>query len=432
MNSTFLPAIFGNLRILQFKHWQKQASKPEFFISKHPKMKGKNYAIVFSLGILICSIVASCQLENKEERNNEEAIREEVSALPVSFVSPADNPATPEKIELGRLLFYDPILSGQKDVACASCHHPEYGYAESQELSIGVNGIGLGELRKFKSPGDIPFSKRNAHTVLNTAFNGIDVAGEYRPSEAPMFWDLRVKSLENQSLEPIRTFEEMRGHAFEAPLAIDSIVNRLRAIPVYQQLFRAAFGEPESIQSVNLGKALAAFERSLVANNARFDQYMRGDKEALSAMELEGYEAFIKTGCAKCHNGPMFSDFKLHVMGVPDNEKLAQSDAGANKQYAFRTPSLRNLRYTDPYMHSGKFKTLENVMEFYEDLAGKDLSNPHVSRAQLDPLARELNVNFKDIRIIIEILNSLNDDAFDRKIPDRVPSGLPVGGDIAR
>ena len=104
-----------------------------------------------------------------------------ISALPKDYLSPADNPTTAEKIELGRLLFYDPILSGSKDVACASCHHPEFGYAESLPLSIGVNGQGLGEKRRFLAKNDIPFTKRNSQTLLNTAFNGIDENGKYNP-----------------------------------------------------------------------------------------------------------------------------------------------------------------------------------------------------------------------------------------------------------
>jgi cytochrome c peroxidase len=160
---------------------------------------------------------------------------------------------------------------------------------------------------------------------------------------------------------------------------------------------------------------------------------MRGDKTALSSSELEGYQAFIRTGCIKCHNGPMFSDFKVHVLGVTDNEKLSQSDAGTGQTYAFRTPSLRNLRYTDPYMHSGKLQTVERVLEFYEDMSIADRLNPHVKPEQLDPLVSRMNVNFKDIRQIAEFLKfALNDDNFDRKIPPHVPSGLPVGGNIKR
>ena len=392
--------------------------------------------VLVSLLCFLFSIVWACRQgkEKETERSPADPAGEErVTALPLVFASPADNPTTPEKIELGRALFYDPILSGPKDVACASCHHPDYGYAEGLDVSIGVGGQGLGETRTFGAPGHVPFVRRNAHTILNTAFNGIDAQGNYDPRRAPMFWDLRVESLEKQALEPIKTLEEMRGHAYPAHLALDSVVNRLRAIPEYQQWFGRVFGGAQAIDSTNLGKALAAFERSLVANNSRFDQYMRGDQTALSSSELDGYQAFIKTGCIKCHNGPMFSDFKVHVLGVTDNEKLSQPDAGTRNTYAFRTPSLRNLRYTDPYMHSGKLQTVEHVLEFYEDLSLADRLNPHVKPEQLDPLASRMNVNFKDIRLIAEFLNyALNDDHFDRKIPPRVPSGLPVGGNITR
>jgi cytochrome c peroxidase len=392
-------------------------------------MRPSNSFVLVSLLCFLFSIVWSCRQGKEEETRRslaDSAGNEQVSALPTAFASPADNPATPEKIELGRALFYDPILSGPKDVACASCHHPEYGYAEGLDVSVGVGGRGLGETRTFQSSGHVPFVRRNAHTILNTAFNGIDAQGKYDPQRAPMFWDLRVESLERQALEPIKTLEEMRGDAYPAHLALDSVVRRLRAIPEYRQWFSTVFGGAQAIDSINLGKALAVFERSLVANNSRFDQYMRGDKTALSSTELEGYQAFIKTGCIKCHNGPMFSDFKVHVLGVTDNEKLSQSDAGTDQTYAFRTPSLRNLRYTDPYMHSGKLQTVERVLEFYEDLSIADRRNPHVKPEQLDPLASGMNVHFKDIRPIAEFLTyALNDDDFDRKIPRGYPVACP-------
>ena len=126
----------------------------------------------------------------------------------------------------------------------------------------------------------------------------------------------------------------------------------------------------------------------------------------------------------------MLSDFKTHVLGVADNEKLGFSDDGTDKTYAFRTPTLRNLRFTAPYMHSGKLKTLQNVLEFYEDLAGRKIANPNVKPEQLDTLTKQLNVNFKDISTIIDFLNTLNDPDFDKTIPAKVPSGLKVGGNI--
>ena len=126
----------------------------------------------------------------------------------------------------------------------------------------------------------------------------------------------------------------------------------------------------------------------------------------------------------------MLSDFKPHVLGVVDNEKLLVSDSGYLQTYAFRTPTLRNMRFTRPYMHNGKIATLDNVMLFYEDLKGKPLPNPHVPKEQLDSLAVLLNVEFKDIDIIVEFLNTLNDEQYDKIIPVSVPSGLPVGGNI--
>ena len=353
-----------------------------------------------------------------------------LGALPLKVPVPANNPMTKEKIELGRFLFFDPILSGNKDVACATCHHPEYGFAESLEVSIGVNGKGLGLSRVFNQPNDIPFVKRNSQTVINSAFNGLTNEGTMDASQAPMFWDLRVKSLENQSLEPIKAMEEMRGHTYEIDAALESVVARLRQIEEYRRLFKRAFGEENPVTKENLGKAIASYERTIIGNNSRFDKYMRGDYTALSRNELDGMNLFLKDGCTKCHNGPMFSDFKTHVMGVPEQEKLKVPDDGFEKKYAFRTPSLRNLRFTYPYMHNGKLKTLENVLEFYEDLSGGKIANPHVNPGQLDPLVDKLKVDFKDIPLIIEFLTSLNDDHFDRSIPSKVPSNLSVGGNI--
>lgn len=351
-----------------------------------------------------------------------------IDALPASYRSPADNPSTPEKIALGRLLFYDPVLSGGKDVSCATCHHPDFGYAENLDLSIGVNGKGLGEHRKFNARNNIPFTKRNSQSLLNIAFNGIGPDGHYTPEDAPMFWDLRAKGLEDQATFPVKALEEMRGHGFAEENIADEVVKRVAAIAEYKRLFEKAFPENDSINLLNISKALGAFQRSLVANNSRFDQYMRGDRSALSDQEVEGMNLFLKAGCARCHSGPMLSDFKPHVLGVADNEKLPFSDSGYQSTYAFRTPSLRNLQLTRPYMHNGKIATLKDVLFLYEDLHGKPLQNQHVARTQLDPLAQEVKVEFKDINAIVEFLNTLNDGNYDKKMPASVPSGLPVGG----
>ncbi|MFT5884839.1 MAG: cytochrome c peroxidase [Arcticibacterium sp.] len=353
-----------------------------------------------------------------------------LGALPLKAPFPKDNPFSEPKAQLGKLLFFDPILSGNKDVACATCHHPEFGFAESLEVSIGVNGLGLGSRRKFRLPNDIPLVKRNSQTILNTAFNGLKNKKTYHPDVAPMFWDLRAESLEMQALEPLKAFEEMRGHGFSEENIIPESVRRIKTIPEYRKLFKDAFPISPEISEQTLAKAIATYERTLIANNTRFDQYMRGDQTALSANELLGLNAFLKSGCTKCHNGPMFSDFEPHALAVIDNERLGYSDTGLDSTYAFRTPSLRNLRFTAPYMHSGKIRTLKQVLEFYEDLSGGKLKNPQVRPNQLDPLIHDLNVNFKDISLIVEFLNTLNDQDFDKSMPEKVPSGLPVGGDI--
>ncbi len=351
-------------------------------------------------------------------------------ALPETVKMPKDNPTSPEKEELGKLLFYDPILSGNKDVACASCHHPNYGYSEFLDISIGPNSHGLGSKRRFKQPNDIPFVKRNAQTILNTAFNGIDMYGRYEPETSEMFWDDRSHSLEKQSLEPIKAFEEMRGHGIDESEILQVIMARLKQIPKYQELFAAAFKEPNAITIDNMAKAIAAFERTLITNNSRFDRYMRGEEDAMLLSEKEGFALFKSVGCANCHLGPMFSDFKMHVLGVPENMKLPSPDMGVNDTFAFRTPSLRNLRFTAPYMHNGSLPTLRRVLEFYEDIANRKVRNEHVPVEKFDPLVRELELSVKEMSLIISFLNTLNDDSFDKSIPDAVPSGLPVGGNL--
>ena len=163
---------------------------------------------------------------------------------------------------------------------------------------------------------------------MNAAFNGIDQSGQYNPATAPMFWDSRVESLETQALEPIKSFEEMRGNTYPQDRAVEIVVARLSAIPEYRALFTKAFGGENAVTAANLGKALAAFQRSLVANNSPFDRYMRGDRNAMTAAQLRGMRRFERIGCANCHSGPMFSDYQPHVLGVPDNPKLQESDQG--------------------------------------------------------------------------------------------------------
>jgi cytochrome c peroxidase len=368
-----------------------------------------------------------------QNRNTTEAITPDTTtneARLASFaLSPADNPSSAVKINLGKMLFYDPILSGQKDVACATCHHPSKGYADGLDLSIGSNGTGFGATRHFLSPNTIAFVKRNSQTILNSAFNGITPAGVYNPSTAPMFWDNRTQSLESQSLGPIATLEEMRGNAYSEALALDSVVARLKKIAQYQTLFQSAFGNAQAISALNIGKALAAFERSLITNNSPYDRYQNGDKTALTALQIQGMQSFKDAGCTGCHTGDMFSDYKLHVLSVPDNAKNAVSDAGANNTYAFRTASLRNLQFTAPFMHSGVFTDLNQILGFYGRIAGGNSQNPNVNIRQVDPLIRQVRIGGRQ-QEIIAFINALSDNNFDKTIPTTVPSNLNPGGNI--
>jgi cytochrome c peroxidase len=365
-----------------------------------------------------------------------------LAALPTESPAPPDNPTTPARVALGRLLFWDPILAGNKDVACATCHHPDFGYSDGRDLSIGANGVGLGSARTFADGRASRPVKRNSQTILNVAFNGLGAEAGAIASAAPMFWDLRVRSLEAQALEPIKAAEEMRGNAYGEDAAVAAVVSRLDAIPEYRTLFARAFGGSKPVSDVNLGRALAAFQRTIVAANTPFDRYMRGDTAAMTAEQVRGMGQFQAIGCVNCHNGPMLSDFAPRVLGVPDNITLPEPDSGIDKTYAFRTPSLRNLGATAPYMHNGVFATLGDVVNFYVRISrgrggrggngggGARALNAQVSRDQIDPLARALTMRGRGQRDLIAFLQALDDAQFDRTIVSRVPSGLPAGGRI--
>jgi len=349
--------------------------------------------------------------------------------------------------ELGRLLFWDPILSGHRDIACATCHHPDFAYADGRELSLGTGSAGLGPERTDTTDGAIPVVRRNSPTILNVAFNGLDdnrrrrrfdgTTASVDQANAPMFWDNRVRSLEAQALEPIQALEEMRGTAYPEDAALDTVVARLRAIPSYVALFERAFGPGSAITAPRIGQAIAAFERTLVAMNSPFDRFRAGDRAALTADEQRGMEAFDDAGCDRCHDGVMFSDFDLHAEGVAEHALLEEPDAGGGR-FRFRTPSLRNVALTPPYMHNGTLATLEDVLRFYDN--GRS-ENPNVSSAgrrreadgpaRLDRDFRRVdNMSEREMQDIVAFLDALTDTGFDRTIPERVPSGLPPGGAI--
>ena len=345
---------------------------------------------------------------------------------------PEKGPVKPEdslKVALGRLLFWDPVLSGTKSVACASCHTPEHGYTDNLDLSVGVNGKGTGYNRVVEEGKEAHFARRNSQTILNVIFNGMDSVGNYDPAKAPMFWDNRVSSLEVQAIFPLTNHDEMLGSAYDASVAIDTVVNRLKGIREYVTLFENAFQQKNAITVENLTKALATFEGSLLANNAPFDKYMRGEKTAMSEKQIFGMKMFIINGCANCHKGPMLSDYKLHVLSAPDNRKLTapEGDVG-NGAYAFRTPSLRNLNYTWPYFHSGTTAYLDDAVKFYGTVAYGRSGNRHVAHEQIALDAR--HTKNSNVSEITAFLDALSDPNYDKKVPARVPSQLPVGGNM--
>lgn len=375
----------------------------------------KNFFLLFAIVIFALSSFFAC----KQEENN---VQPNVIDKPIT-----ENPPVINAQYLGKLLFFDPILSGNKDVACATCHHPNFGFTDGLDLSIGVNATGLGPKRQFLSSA-FPPTQRKSMTILNTAFNGMDSKGNYDSTNAPMFWDSRAKSLEEQALIPIKSQVEMRANAYPEAVAIDSVLVRLKNIAEYQTLFKTVFGGENSITSLNLAKAIASFERSLVVMNSPYDRYLRGERDAMSDLQLQGMNAFEVDGCSKCHTGKMFSDYKLHTMSVPDNPKNITSDKGANGTYAFRTMSLRNVKLTGPYMHSGVFKTLEEVIDFYNELQKEKPQNPNVPLSKLDTLTKLLRpVGQKTA--LIAFLGALTGE-YEFTVPKSVPSKLKVGGNI--
>ncbi len=310
---------------------------------------------------------------------------------------PPDNPMTPEKIELGKMLYFDPRLSGDGSVSCAKCHDPRQGFQKAREMSPAY-------------PGTKHF--RHSPTIINSAYN------------TALFWDGRAKTLEEQAKGPIAS-------PFEMNMNYDLLIERLNAIPEYVEMFKKAFpGEEDPITIDNIAKAIAAFERTIISKNSPFDRYMLGDKDAMTPEQIKGMELFVgKAGCVNCHNGPNFTDNKLHVLGVPKNPveddpmvKATRSfvlktlgfknhreidrDLGAYFQTkdpkdkgAFRTPTLRDVARTAPYMHNGVFKTLDEVIEFY-NAGGGDVPNK-------DPLLKPLNLTEEEKKALKAFLEAL-------------------------
>ncbi len=254
----------------------------------------------------------------------------EPTGLP-AVVHPKDNPPTPEKVSLGKQLYFDGRLSADNKVSCASCHDPAKGYSNGDQFATGVDG---------KKGG------RNSPTVINSAYQRFQ------------FWDGRAQTLEEQALGPIQNPIEMN-------MPLEAVVTKLNAIDGYKKQFQQVFGT--DVTSDGIAKAIAAYERTVLSGDAPFDKFKAGDKAALSESAQRGMKLFFgKANCSACHAGPNFSDNGFHNIGVPgkDDGRLSITKFVGDKG-SFRTPTLREIARSAPYMHDGSLKTLEDVVAHY-------------------------------------------------------------------
>jgi cytochrome c peroxidase len=315
-------------------------------------------------------------------------------ALPEQAPAPADNPTTAEKAELGKMLFFDPRFSITGTVSCFSCHNVMEGGDDHRSSSIGVHSQVGG---------------RNSPTVWNSAF------------QSSQFWDGRAATLEEQAKGPVTNPIEM-GMA-----SLEDAIERVRAIPGYKAYFDEAFGPGDNVTIDNAAKAVAAYERTLITPNSPFDQYVKGDKTALSTQATRGMETFENVGCMSCHSGPAFSGptmppgtgFFMKFPIFADKGDLEKYDLTADEgrytatgkesdKNVWRVPTLRNLTYTAPYFHNGAVKSLEESVQI-------------MAQAQLN---RDLSP--EQIADIVSFLESLTGEFPTQTMP-RLP---PTPGDL--
>ncbi len=304
---------------------------------------------------------------------------------------PADNPTTPEKVELGRLLFFDPVLSQNNDIACASCHHPDLGFADGRPTAAGPDGQPLG---------------RNTPTLWNVAF------------AKNLFWDGRLDSLEAQSEFPLTHPDEMGVGDTR------NLERELRAFPAYVSLFDGAFGGGEAALTLdNLEKALAAYERSLITRNSPFDRYAAGEFDALTPSQRRGLTLFRSgaTRCFECHTAPTFASDTFRVVGVPSDDPGRAGVTADGVPGAFKVPTLRNIALTAPYMHNGSLESLADVVQFYADGGGHAHDLPGI-----DPFVNGFDLTEQEKEDLVAFLFALTDESSLPPPPAAVPSGLPV------
>jgi cytochrome c peroxidase len=290
-------------------------------------------------------------------------------AVPV----PADNPMTAEKVELGKMLYFDTRLSGDGKISCATCHDPRKGWAEHQPTSKGIGG---------------KFGERNSPTVINSAY------------ATSQFWDGRAKTLEEQALGPIENPIEM-GHK------LDVMISDLSKLSDYSDRFQKVFGTPVNKEGV--ARAIAAFERTILSGNSPYDRYQAGDKTALGRQQQRGLQLF-EENCATCHTSPLFSNYRFYNAGVSMNKKKPdegrKSVTGKDRDFGkFRVPALRDVASTAPYCHDGSVATLADAVAL---MAGGGIDNPHLS-AQVKAI-REAELTAEDQADLVAFLKALSGD----------------------
>ena len=304
-----------------------------------------------------------------------------LARLPDSVPAPKINPTTAAKVDLGKQLFFDPRLSGNNKTSCASCHFPTRAFTDHRTTARGQQGKSL---------------SRNTPTVLNT--------GLFKH----LFWDGRATSLEQQALLPIRSPVEMNQ-------GLAALETELNAVPGYAGQFRRVF--KSDVTQTGIARALAAFQRTLISEPSPLDRFLAGDKTALSEEARRGLEAFRSSaGCIRCHNGPLLSDGKFYRIGVSWKDKGRQSVTGKpGDAFRFRTPSLRNVALTAPYMHDGSQKTLEEVVTFY--YRSVPTTTPDGIPLDVEPL---LGNSFSEISDIVAFLKALSSKPL-KVTPPRLP-----------
>jgi cytochrome c peroxidase len=329
-------------------------------------------------------------------------------AFPEMKLRPS-NQTTQEKIELGRLLYFDPVLSRDNEQSCATCHHPDLGFSDGRLTSMGLGGKGVGPDRQGGKQ-----VRRSAPTIWNAAFNN------------KQFWDGRANDLEEQASFPITSPDEMNQDR-------DELVKELKAIPEYVRLFDKAFSGDggSSVTFNNVTSAIAAFERTIISDNSPFDRYAAGDQTALTVEQRRGLTLFrsLKTRCFECHGFPTFANPDFKVVGVPkmpgqpDDFGRSEIEGGEPYKNAFKVPTLRNVALTAPYMHNGRFQTLEEVIDFYSDGGGQ---GEGLQLPNLDDKIRRFKLSDQEKRDLIAFLYALTDESKKPEIPETVPSSLPV------